>query len=239
MKALAGREEVLRAHGGSIKNKDQITIVDYTRPSHERRMFVIDLRTQEVLHNTWTAQGVGSDEGRGQDGKGSNPEMSNRPGSLRSSDGFIIATKAASGSRFGPNVLLKGIDSNNSKMAERAVIVHGWYTPMEDYTQGAKKFSAKKDQYGSSKDVVSQMMKTNFRSSSENDMKNALWDLQESFVTPSYLPPTEGCLGVPTVNLSHLDRKGRNKNQVELLREDLPGSIIFSYSGPGMKSKYL
>lgn len=239
MMAMAGREKVLAQHGGSLPKKNQITIVDYTRPSNERRMFVIDLEKNLVLHNTWTANGVGNDDGKGEDGIGGSPQMSNAPGSLRSSDGFIIATSASHGSRFGNNVLLKGIDSNNSNMAARAVIVHGWPSPMGAYAEGVNEFDRKTGRFKTPLDPVARLMSTNFRSGTYEAMDDALWDLRGALSTSSYLPPTEGCLGVPTINMKHLDRKGRNKNQVELLREDLPGSLIFSYSGPEMKSKYL
>lgn len=237
--AMSGREKVLRQHGGSISKKNQITIVDYTRPSNERRMFVIDLDKNLVMHNTWTANGVGNDDGKGQDGLGGNPQMSNSPGSLKSSDGFIIATSASHGSRFGNNVLLKGIDSNNTNMASRAVIVHGWPSPMGAYAEGVNEFDRKTGRFKTPQDPVERLMSTNFRSGSYESMDDALWDIKGSLATSPYLPPTEGCLGVPTINMKHLDRKGRDKNQVELLREDLPGSLIFSYSGPGMQSKYL
>lgn len=239
MKAMAGREEVLKKHGRSITNKNQITIVDYTRPSNERRMFVIDLNTNKVLHNTWTAHGVGNSDGGGIDGKGSSPSMSNQPGSLKSSDGFIIATAASRGNRFGPNVLLKGIDSNNSNMGARAVIIHGWASPMGEYSTGLREYNYNTGKFAKPYDVVEKVMKTDFRSSTTKQMEDAIWGIKDSLLTGTYLPPTEGCLGVPTINMKHLDRKGRNKDQVELLREDLPGSIIFNYSGPEMKSKYL
>ncbi len=239
MMAMAGRDKVLAQHGGSLSKKNQITIVDYTRPSNERRMFVIDLDKNIVLHNTWTANGVGNDDGKGQDGLGGSPQMSNVPGSLKSSDGFIIATSASHGSRFGNNVLLRGIDSNNSNMASRAVIVHGWPSPMGAYAEGVNEFDRKTGRFKTPQDPVARLMATNFRSGSYETMDDALWDMRGALSTSSYLPPTEGCLGVPTINMQHLDRRGRNKNQVELLREDLPGSLIFSYSGPRMQSKYL
>ncbi len=239
MKAMAGREEVLKSHGRSITHKNQITIVDYTRPSNERRMFVIDLSSNKVLHNTWTAHGIGKSEGGGIDGKGSSPSMSNQPGSLKSSDGFIIATAASHGNRFGPNVLLKGIDSNNSNLGARAVIIHGWASPMGEYSTGLQEYNYNTGLFNRPYDVIEKVMKTDFRSSTTKQMEDAIWGIKSSLITPTFLPPTEGCLGVPTINMKHLDRKGRNKDQVELLREDLPGSIIFNYSGPEMKSKYL
>jgi hypothetical protein len=63
------------------------------------------------------------------------------------------------------------------------------------------------------------------------------------------MSPTEGCLGITTSNVSHLDRKKRTPSemkaleekghsQVEYLRQDLPGTIIFNYSGEDQKSKF-
>lgn len=237
MKALKGRENVLKNRSGL--NKNIITIVDYTRPSNERRMFVLDLSTNKVLHNTWVAHGGGGGtEAKGIDGKGSSPAMSNAPGSLKSSDGFVIATAAASGAKFGPNVLLSGIDMNNTNMARRAVVLHGWDSPMDSYTTGVSRYNFNTEKYDKPYDVIERIKNTDFRNSTTQQMEDSLWGIKVSTSASPYLQPTDGCLGVPTINMRHLDPKGRNKSQLEMLREDLPGSIIFNYSGPGMSSKY-
>jgi hypothetical protein len=240
MKALQGRENALKAQGSVIKKKGQITIVDYTRPSNERRLFVIDLDSQRVLHNTWVAHGRGDgSQSSGADGFGSSPEMSNMSGSNMSSDGFVLASKASSGQKYGPNVILKGIDQNNSNMQARAVVLHGWDSPMNDYSDGIEDYNFKTERYDPPYDVIARAKETDFRNSSTQEMEKALWGLRSSTMIGQYLAPTEGCLGVPKTNAGHLDRRGRNKSQLELLREDLPGSLIFNYSGPQMKSKFL
>lgn len=237
MKAMAGREEVLRKHGRSLPNKSQITIVDYSRPSHERRMFVIDLKENKVIHNTWVAHGIGGGTA-GKDRKGGSPDVSNRPGSLMSSDGFIIATQAAYGNRFGPNVLLKGIDKNNTNIAARAVIIHGWSSPMSEYTLGTPGYDSNKEAYSSPKDAVSELKRVDVKNSSPRELEAAFSRVKSATFMNEFLEPTEGCLGVPETPVGHLDLKGRNKSQLELLREDLPGSLIFNYSGPEMDSNY-
>jgi hypothetical protein len=237
LKALAGREEVLKSHSGSIKKSQQITIVDYSRPSHERRMFVMDLENKEVLHNTWVAHGVGGGA-QGIDGKGSSPQMSDRLGSNMSSDGFVIATQAASGRRFGPNVLLQGIDQDNGNMAKRAVILHGWASPMSDYTEGIQDFDYEKETFSAPKDPILELKRADLRSSNSKELEKTFSRLRSATFMNEFLEPTEGCLGVPKTSVSHLDKKGRNKSQLEVLREDLPGSLIFNYSGPDMKSSY-
>lgn len=238
-KALEGREAVLKKHGASLKNKDQMTIVDYSRPSNERRMFVIDLKTNKVLHNTWVAHGGGNGNlGPGKDGFGSSPEMSNVSGSKKSSDGFIIATAKASGKLYGPNVLLKGIDVANNNLAARAVVLHGWGSPMHGYSAGVEDYNVDTGTYDAPYDPIEKIKNADFTNASTKEMEKSLWGLKSATSIAKHLGATEGCLGVPMINVKHLDRKGRNKSQLELLREDLPGSLIFNYSGPDMKSKF-
>ena len=238
-KAMKGREEVLKKYGSSLKNKNLITIVDYTRPSNERRMFVIDVSTGKVLHNTWVAHGGGSGtEGKGKDGLGSDPEMSNQPGSNMSSDGFILAGQASNGKLFGNNVLLRGIDENNSNLAGRGVVLHGWGSPMYQYTTGYEEYNIDTEKYDPPYDVIKKVKDFDFSNASMREAEKAFYGLSSSLSVSPYMNPTEGCLGVPMTPVQQLDRKGRTKNQLELLREDLPGSIIFNYSGPDMKSKY-
>lgn len=239
MKAMQGRTEVLFRNGSSLRLRDQLTIVDYTRPSNERRLFVLDLNSLDVVHNTWVAHGGGNGNGPGRDGIGGSPEMSNQSGSNLSSDGFVIAARASSGTKFGPNVVLQGIDQNNSNLAARSVIIHGWSSPMDDYSNGVTPFDFSTGTYAPIRDPVRVLLSADINRASTQELEDAMKNVRSSTWVPDYLMPTEGCLGVPKVRLGHLDRRGRDKTELELLREDLPGSLIFNYSGPGMTSKYL
>ena len=237
-KAMDGRQKVLRKFGGSIPNKNQLTIVDYSLPSNTRRLFVIDLATGKVIHNTWVAHGGGGNQAAGIDGLGSSPEMSNQSGSNKSSDGFIIATQKASGSLFGNNVLLRGIDVNNKNLAARSVVMHGWGSPMYQYSAGVEDYNFDTETYDPPYDVIERVKRANPNTTDRKELEKAYSGLSASVATSPYMNPTEGCLGVPMINVKHLDRKGRNKSQLEMLRDDLPGSLIFNYSGPEMKSTY-
>lgn len=237
-KAMAGRQKVLAKYGGSIPNKNQLTIVDYSLPSNNRRLFVIDLTTGKVIHNTWVAHGGGGNQAGGVDGLGSSPEMSNQSGSNKSSDGFIIATQKASGNLFGNNVLLKGIDANNTNLAARGVVMHGWGSPMYQYTTGIEDYNLDTEKYDPPYDVIERIKKADPDTTDRKELEKAYSGISSSVATSAYMNPTEGCLGVPMINMKHLDRKGRDKNQLEMLRDDLPGSLIFNYSGPQMTSKY-
>lgn len=237
-KAMAGRQKVMAKFGSSIPNKNQITIVDYSMPSNHRRMFVIDLATGKVIHNTWTAHGGGGGQADGVDGLGSSPEMSNVSGSNKSSDGFIIATQKASGKLFGNNVLLRGIDENNTNLAARAVVLHGWGSPMYQYSTGVEDYNYETDNYDPPYDVIQRVKNANVETADRKELEKAYSGISASASTSPFMNATEGCLGVPVINVKHLDRKGRNKSQLELLRDDLPGSLIFNYSGPEMQSKF-
>ncbi len=234
-KAMKGREAVLKKFGANIPNKNVITIVDYTRPSNERRLFVIDIASGKVLHNTWVAHGSGgTDHGQGEDGFGSNPKMSNKPGSLKSSDGFILAKAKSYGKLFGNNLLLSGIDRENSQLAARSVVMHGWHTPFDSYTTGASFYDNDDPPF----DVIRKIQGLDFKTSSQKDVEKAVSALNSTLYASKFMAPTEGCLGVTNMKVKHLDRKGRDKSQLDLLRDDLPGSIIFNYSGPDMKSNF-
>jgi hypothetical protein len=160
--------------------------------------------------------------------------MSNVPGSMQSSDGFILATGISKGELFGNNLILNGIDQGNSKLAARAVVMHAWNTPFGNYTSGVSYFDSEEPPI----DVIKKIKETDFKNSSVKDIEKAVISLNTSLYTSPFMSPTEGCLGVSYSNVKHLDRKGRDKTQLELLRDDLPGSIIFNYSGPEMKSNY-
>ena len=62
-------------------NKNIISIVDFTKPSAKKRLFVLDLKNNKVLYNTLVAHGQAS----GQDFA---TQFSNTPESLQSSLGF-------------------------------------------------------------------------------------------------------------------------------------------------------
>ena len=45
---------------GKLSNDSIVTIVDFSKPSSEKRLFIIDLRNYRVLFNTWVAHGRNS-----------------------------------------------------------------------------------------------------------------------------------------------------------------------------------
>lgn len=47
---------------GSIGNTDVVSIVDFSKPSYEKRFIVIDIKNLKVLFNTYVAHGMNSEK---------------------------------------------------------------------------------------------------------------------------------------------------------------------------------
>jgi hypothetical protein len=215
-------------------SKPILTIIDYTKPSNQRRMFVIDMKNKKVLHNTWSAHGIGADFDDGADEWGANPKMSNENGSQLSSDGFILARQNSTGNLYGDNVILQGIDVANSRMQSRQVVMHGdsrtggSYIPFE-----LKPDSESREDTNGRIKMLETMDPMTADPVSVRVMLNA-----PKLNRQRTLGISNGCIGVPDTQA--FDRSsGRHVSQLDSLRRDMSGnSLIFSYSGPEMKSKY-
>jgi len=95
-----------------------LTVVDLTKSSHEKRMWIIDLINNELLINTWVSHGHGS-------GDDMATSFSNRIDSHQSSLGFYITDDVYYG-KNGRSLRLDGMDAGfNSNARERAIVVHG------------------------------------------------------------------------------------------------------------------
>ena len=215
-------------------SKPILTIIDYTKPSNQRRMFVIDMKTKKVLHNTWSAHGIGADFDDGADEWGGSPKMSNVSGSLLSSDGFIMARQNSVGNLYGNNIILQGIDLNNDRMQSRQVVLHGdtktggSYIPFE-----LKPGSESRSDTDGRLRMLEEMDPMSADPVSVRIMLNT-----PRLNTQRTLGISNGCIGVPDTEA--FDRTTRQRrSQLASLRRDMSGNtLIFSYSGPNMKSKH-
>ncbi len=114
-KALIGYEKLKKQ--GVLKNNKLLTIVDFSKPSNEKRMFVLDLDAKKLLYNTWVAHGKNSGEKFAQ-------KFSNKPESLQSSLGFYSTTDTYIG-KHGYSLKLKGLEAGfNNYAEERAIVIH-------------------------------------------------------------------------------------------------------------------
>lgn len=114
----------LALHAARAKGRTPrlLTLIDYSRPSTEKRLWVIDLVEEKVLLETLVAHGKGSDRA------GEAVRFSNRSGSRASSLGLYETLGTYIG-KHGYSLKLRGLEPGfNDNAEERAVVVHGaWY----------------------------------------------------------------------------------------------------------------
>lgn len=114
--AFAGYQYALKTN--QVKNQDILTIVDFTISSAKDRLYVINLKTGDVLMALPVSHGKGS---------GNNSpwatKFSNKPNSLQSSIGLFV-TKHTYYGKHGFSLRIKGLESSNSNVESRAVVVH-------------------------------------------------------------------------------------------------------------------
>lgn len=105
---------------GAVK-RAVLTVIDYTLPSHQRRLWVIDMASAKVLALEFVAHGraSGADMARG---------FSNRDNSYASSLGTFLTANRYDG-KNGVSLRLQGLDAGlNDHAMERGIVVHGaWY----------------------------------------------------------------------------------------------------------------
>ena len=110
--ALLGFEQI------NPKVKDIITIIDFTLPSTQKRMFVLDLVNKKVLFHSIVSHGRNSGENYA-------TSFSNRHGSYQSSLGFYLTDQTYMGSN-GYSLILDGLEKGiNDQARARAVVMHG------------------------------------------------------------------------------------------------------------------
>jgi hypothetical protein len=102
---------------GKLNNSHILSIADFSLPSTEKRLFVIDMDNYKLLFNTYVAHGRNS-------GKEYATEFSNSPESNMSSLGFYI-TKQPYNGEHGLSLKLEGEEKGINDNAEsRAIVIH-------------------------------------------------------------------------------------------------------------------
>ncbi|MFC3199666.1 murein L,D-transpeptidase catalytic domain family protein [Parapedobacter deserti] len=100
------------------KNKDILTVIDFTLPSTEKRMYVLDMKRKKLLFHTIVSHGRNSGEKYA-------TKFSNRHGSHQSSLGFYLTDATYQGGN-GYSLRLAGLERGiNDQAMARAVVIHG------------------------------------------------------------------------------------------------------------------
>lgn len=122
--ALKGYNNLLRKR--MIRHKNIITVVDFSKPSNEKRCFVIDLKKDKVMFQSLVAHGRNS-------GLEYATSFSNDNDSHKSSLGFYVTMGTYTG-ECGYALKLKGCDRGfNDHAYERAIVIHGSQYVTEEF----------------------------------------------------------------------------------------------------------
>jgi hypothetical protein len=103
---------------GAVAREGLLTIIDYTLPSTEPRLWVVDLLQGQVLYRELVAHGRAS-------GDNIAKKFSNKSGSFMSSLGLFVTDQSYMGEN-GYSMRLRGLDKGvNDHAYDRAIVMHG------------------------------------------------------------------------------------------------------------------
>ncbi len=108
--------------------KEMLTVIDFDLPSSEKRLWVLDLASKQVLFHTLVAHGHNTGEKKAE-------AFSNTNESNMSSLGFYVTTNEYEG-KHGRSLKLKGLDEGFNTNAEaRSIVMHGAEYVSEDFVR--------------------------------------------------------------------------------------------------------
>ena len=129
--ALALEATDCAASNGAAKRPARLAVIDYTRPSTTRRLWLFDLDKGSLLKHEYVAHGRGS-------GGNVPTRFSNDEGSYQSSIGLFAAAETYQGAN-GYSLRLDGLEPGvNDRARERLLVMHGadYVDPVQAQRQG-------------------------------------------------------------------------------------------------------
>ncbi|MDD3039863.1 murein L,D-transpeptidase catalytic domain family protein [Bacteroides sp.] len=115
---IAFRQAVAGYNQIHEKKKPILTLIDFSKPSTEKRLFVFDIEKKKLLYSSVVSHGKNSGENYA-------TSFSNQTGSYKSSLGFYLTENTYQG-KNGYSLILNGLEKGiNDKAKERAIVVHG------------------------------------------------------------------------------------------------------------------
>lgn len=116
---LAQAMASLDSHASYLAARDRVALVDFSLPSREKRLQLVNVAGGKVERTLLVAHGKGSDLGN----TGFVQQFSNQPGSDASSRG-AYATASRYYGKHGVSQRLIGLDPSNNAALERAIVIH-------------------------------------------------------------------------------------------------------------------
>jgi len=109
-----------------VKNRKIISIIDYSKPSTEKRFYVIDLEKKQLLYRSLVAHGMGSGDNMAE-------IFSNESDSHKSTLGFYITAETYTG-KNGYSLKLDGLEKGiNDNARNRDIVIHGAKYVSQDF----------------------------------------------------------------------------------------------------------
>lgn len=110
--AVAGYQKI------ENRKRDILTLIDFSRPSTEKRLYVFDMGQHKLLYSSVVSHGRNSGENYA-------TSFSNEYGSYKSSLGFYLTESTYQG-KNGYSLILEGLEKGiNDRARERAIVMHG------------------------------------------------------------------------------------------------------------------
>ena len=104
----------------NIAARDKLALVDFSLPSSQPRMHLVDVATRRIEKSWLVAHGKGSDPSA----TGMLQRFSNEPGSNASCNGAFLTADRYVG-KHGNSQRLLGLDASNSNALDREIVIHG------------------------------------------------------------------------------------------------------------------
>lgn len=114
------------AQAQAISHTQILTIIDYSLPSNQKRLWIFDLKENKLLFNTYVSHGITS-------GTTTTTFLSNKNNSKASSVG-VYRTEQTYYGRDGLSLRLQGLDKGfNDNASQRYIVMHGGWYVEEDF----------------------------------------------------------------------------------------------------------
>lgn len=102
----------------TVRKREVLTVIDFSKPSTEQRLYVFDMKEHKMLFSSVVAHGRNS-------GNNYATSFSNEYGSYKSSLGFYLTETTYQG-KNGYSLILNGLEKGiNDKARMRSIVVHG------------------------------------------------------------------------------------------------------------------
>lgn len=101
---------------GKLSDENELIVIDFTKPSSEKRFYIIDLEDETIVYKKLVAHGRKSGELYA-------TKFSNKSESHMSSIGFYVTGNTYNG-KYKNSLVIHGQEYTNSKAQQRGVVIH-------------------------------------------------------------------------------------------------------------------